>query len=89
VETAKENGVNPTVYLTYLFERTSPMDLTDEAAFGTLLPWPETLTEGIRVKSESDIHEGPASNGWAFCHEARKWTTRFRDGTIILFNVGD
>lgn len=50
VETAKENGVNPTAYLTYLFERTSTMDVADEAAFETLLPWSETLTEGIRVK---------------------------------------
>ncbi|SIT15695.1 transposase domain-containing protein, partial [Alicyclobacillus vulcanalis] len=30
VETAKENGLNPTAYLKYLFERMPNMDLTDE-----------------------------------------------------------
>ncbi|GMA59305.1 hypothetical protein GCM10025858_38080 [Alicyclobacillus sacchari] len=50
VETAKENGLNPTAYLTYLFERMPNMDLQDEAAFEAWLPWSEALPEGIRVK---------------------------------------
>ncbi|WP_304459478.1 IS66 family transposase [Alicyclobacillus sendaiensis] len=50
VETAKENGLNPTAYLTYLFERMPNMDLMDEAAFEALLPWSEGLPEGIRVR---------------------------------------
>ncbi|WP_067851118.1 transposase domain-containing protein, partial [Alicyclobacillus mali (ex Roth et al. 2021)] len=50
VETAKENGLNPTAYLTYLFERMPNMDLMDEAALAPLLPWSTVLPEGIRVK---------------------------------------
>ncbi|WP_304595914.1 transposase domain-containing protein, partial [Alicyclobacillus sendaiensis] len=50
VETAKENGLNPTAYLTYLFERMPNMDLKDEAAFEALLPWSEGLPDGIRVR---------------------------------------
>ncbi|WP_407929342.1 transposase domain-containing protein [Alicyclobacillus fructus] len=50
METTKENGLNPTAYLTYLFERIPNMDLTDQAAFEPLLPWSEALPEGIRVK---------------------------------------
>ncbi|MBF8378645.1 transposase domain-containing protein, partial [Alicyclobacillus mali] len=51
VETAKENGLNPTAYLTYLFERMPNMDLMDEAAFEALLPWSEGLPDGIRVRN--------------------------------------
>jgi hypothetical protein len=39
IETAKENGLNPYAYLTYLFERLPNMDTTDAAAIETLLPW--------------------------------------------------
>ena len=39
VETAKQNGVNPYVYLTYLFERLPNMDTSDAAAIEALLPW--------------------------------------------------
>ncbi|MDI9260428.1 transposase domain-containing protein [Alicyclobacillus sendaiensis PA2] len=47
METAKENGLNPTAYLTFLFERMPNMGVTDEVAFEILLPWSEALPEGI------------------------------------------
>lgn len=38
VETAKENGLHPFAYLTYLFERLPNLDTTDRAALDRLLP---------------------------------------------------
>jgi transposase len=40
VETAKENGLNPYVYLSYLFETLTQLpDLKDRDALDKLLPW--------------------------------------------------
>lgn len=39
IETAKENGLNPYSYLTYLFERLPNIDTTDKASIDALLPW--------------------------------------------------
>jgi len=39
IETAKENGINPYAYLTFLFERLPNMDTTNSAAIEELLPW--------------------------------------------------
>jgi len=39
VETAKENGLNPLAYLTYLFERLPNINLKDPTAVDELLPW--------------------------------------------------
>jgi transposase len=48
VETAKENGLNPMAYLTYLFEQLPNVDLQDELALEALLPWSKTLPAGVR-----------------------------------------
>ncbi|MDK2855709.1 MAG: transposase [Bacillota bacterium] len=43
VETAKENGLNPFRYLTYLFETLPNMDITDPTALDQVLPWSESI----------------------------------------------
>lgn len=53
VETAKENGLNPFLYLTSLFEQLPNLDRKDPAALDRLLPWSETVQAkcGIPAKS--------------------------------------
>ena len=53
VETAKENGLNPFNYLSYLFEELPNMDTTDRAQLAQLLPWSETLPQECRVPNKS------------------------------------
>lgn len=53
VETAKENGLNPFYYLTYLFEQFPNIDTTDRDAIRNLLPWSETLPAYIKVPQKS------------------------------------
>jgi transposase len=48
VETAKENGLDPYLYLKYLFERLPNIQLEDPEALRSLLPWSEWLPEEIR-----------------------------------------
>lgn len=50
VETAKENGLNPFTYLTYLFESLPNIDKEDVNAIDQLLPWSESLPESCRIK---------------------------------------
>ncbi len=50
VETAKENGLNPFVYLQYLFEKLPNMDIEDESAIDELLPWSDALPSECQVK---------------------------------------
>ena len=49
VETAKENGLNPFVYLKYLFEKLPNLDIQDQNAVDELLPWSEALSSECRV----------------------------------------
>lgn len=49
VETAKENGLNPFVYLTYLFEQLPNIDLSDLKAIDSLLPWSASLPDQCKV----------------------------------------
>jgi hypothetical protein len=42
-ETAKENGLSVTGYLTHLFETLSNADRTDRAVLSALLPWSDSL----------------------------------------------
>lgn len=49
VESAKENGLNPFRYLTYLFEQLPNLDTKDENALDELLPWSATLPSVCRV----------------------------------------
>ncbi len=50
VETAKENGLNPFTYLTYLFESLPNIDKEDVNAINQLLPWSQSLPESCRIK---------------------------------------
>jgi len=59
VETAKENGINPYQYLTYLFEQMPNLDVKDQKVLDELLPWSKSLPAKWRTKKESD--EKPAS----------------------------
>ena len=49
VETAKENGLNPYAYLTYLFEKLPNINLKDPQAIDLLLPWAEPVQEQFSV----------------------------------------
>lgn len=53
VETAKENGLNPFYYLTYLFEELPNLDTTDESQLDRLLPWSSAIPEECRVPNKS------------------------------------
>lgn len=53
VETAKENGLNPFIYLTYLFEKLPNMDTKDGDALDKLLPWSEDLPIDCRVLNKN------------------------------------
>lgn len=52
VETAKENGLNPFHYLSYIFEKLPNIDTKDEKALDQLLPWSDSLPISCRVKSK-------------------------------------
>ena len=49
VETAKENGLNPFKYLTYLFEQLPNVDCTSPAALDRLLPRSRELPDEVRM----------------------------------------
>ena len=53
VETAKENGLDPFQYLSYLFEELPNMDTTDQTKLDQLLPWSATIPEECRVPNKS------------------------------------
>ena len=52
IETAKENGLNPTAYLTYLFEQLPNINLKDPKAVDELLPWSDAVQSTCRVPSK-------------------------------------
>lgn len=53
IETAKENGLNPFYYLTFLFEQLPNINTTDRNAVRQLLPWSETLPQHIKVPAKT------------------------------------
>src|SRR5207248_410127 len=53
VETAKENGLNPLAYLTYLFEQIPNVKWTDPEALDPLLPWSDEIQTKFRVPPRS------------------------------------
>lgn len=53
VETAKENGLNPFEYLSYLFEELPNMDTTNKSKLDELLPWSQTIPKECRVPNQS------------------------------------
>lgn len=48
VQTAIENKLNPYAYLKHVLEQLPNMNTEDKEAMATLLPWSETLPEGVR-----------------------------------------
>jgi transposase len=53
METAKENGLNPFHYLTYLFEKVPNIDTKDASQLDQLLPWSTAIPEECRVPNKS------------------------------------
>ncbi|WP_445683447.1 IS66 family transposase [Sporosarcina sp. FSL K6-6792] len=53
VETAKENQLNPLIYLTFVFEQLPLIDLTDPKAIDQLLPWSKTLPVDCHVPNKT------------------------------------
>ena len=47
IETAKENNLNPFLYLTYLFEQLPNIDIKSDADLDALLPWSNSIPEEI------------------------------------------
>jgi transposase len=52
VETAKENGLAPFPYLTYLFEQLPNVNLKDPEALDLLLPWSEPIQAKFRIPTK-------------------------------------
>ena len=50
VETAKENGIDPYLYLAHLFRHLPNIDLKDEAAIEEMLPWAEHIQSACKAK---------------------------------------
>ena len=48
-ENAKENGLNPLPYLTYLFEQLPNVNLKDPQALDRLLPWTDAIQEQFHI----------------------------------------
>jgi transposase len=59
VETAKENGLNPFAYLTYLFEQLPNVVIKDPIDMDYLLPWSNALPDYCRVANKN-IHKSPS-----------------------------
>ena len=53
VETAKENGLNPFSYLTYLFDELPNIDINDKNALDELMPWSKSLPESCKISKKS------------------------------------
>ena len=53
VETAKENGLNPFAYLTYLFGQLPNLDTMNPALLDDLLPWSANVPATCRVPAPS------------------------------------
>uniref|UniRef100_UPI000A54F2CF transposase domain-containing protein n=1 Tax=Alicyclobacillus shizuokensis TaxID=392014 RepID=UPI000A54F2CF len=52
VETAKESGLDPYLYLEHLFERLPNIPTDDPTAMDELLPWSDRLPERIRRRKK-------------------------------------
>jgi len=61
VETAKENELNPFTYLTYLFEQLPNIDVKDQNAINSLLPWSASLPDHCRVPNKN-INQSPSKS---------------------------
>jgi transposase len=50
VESAKENGLNPTSYLEYVLKKLPDVDAADQSAIESLLPWNEDLQAALTLR---------------------------------------
>ena len=55
--TCEENGINPYMYLLYLFETLPHTDLTDQEALRKLLPYFEELPSYVKMMSKKEIRQ--------------------------------
>lgn len=53
VETAKENGLNPYAYLTYLFQKLPNIDIEKQNDVDQLLPWDQHLPKQCRIPGKN------------------------------------
>lgn len=53
METAKENQLNPLVYLTHVFEQLPLIDLEDPKALTQLLLWSKTLPADCHIPNKT------------------------------------
>ncbi len=51
VESAKENGLNPFIYLVYLFEKLPNINIEDETILDDLLPWSPNLPVTCKIRT--------------------------------------
>lgn len=63
VETAKENGLNPQAYLTYLFEQLPITDQADHTAVDKLLAFSPDLPEHVRVPARTPRRADDPADG--------------------------
>jgi transposase len=54
IETAKENGLNPFHYLTYLFEELPQLDIQDPSKLDAILPWSPSIPDYCRVPNKNN-----------------------------------
>ena len=59
IETAKENGLNPEAYLTWLFEQLPNADLNGPDVLDSFMPWSEMLPDNLR-KPTKKVTNAPA-----------------------------
>ncbi len=59
VETARENGLIPAPYLTFLFEKLPNIDRADPEALAKLLPWSTDLPDYCRMPSKPAASQAP------------------------------
>ena len=57
VITCEENGINPYMYLMYLFETLPHTDLTDKEALRKLLPYSDQLPSYVRMMSKKEVRQ--------------------------------
>ena len=57
VETAKENGLNPLAYLTYVFEQLPNINISDPTAVDRLLPISPNLPDLVRVPQKKRVEK--------------------------------
>lgn len=53
VETAKENGLDPLRYITYVLEQMPLIDVQDNAALDALMPWSEAIPNTCHIPKKS------------------------------------